>query len=339
MAHKVTIKELATAAGVSVTTVSQILNGKSNRFSSETIERVHQLQDQLNYVPNFNARNLILNEAKSIGVVVPNIGNPFFSSFINGIQRVSREFEYLPFNFSGANDSSLEEYYVEQLIGRGTNGLIIASSSITKNTIDKILKKNQIPYLLMDQNPLSDGDQVRTNDRVGGHLVAQYLLSMGHKKFSVVVPNDATDNIKLRITGFKEELVTQGLDPSSMINTVYSPLTKRGGFDAAITVVQSDATAVFAVNDELAIGLYRGLKKLGLKIPADISVMGYDGIDLDTFVEPELSTIQQPIARMGELATQLLINRINDPTISQQVVELPVRLIKRSSVSTPKIKN
>lgn len=336
MTHKTTIKELASAAGVSVTTVSQILNGKSNRFSSDTIDRVRHLQEKLNYVPNFNARNLILNDAKSIGVVVPNIGNPFFSSFINGIQKVSREFEYLPFNFSGANDSKLEEYYVEQLIARGTNGLIIASSSITKNTIDGILKKNQIPYLLMDQNPLSDGDQVRTSDKIGGHLVAEYLLQKGHKKIAIVAPEDSTDNIDLRITGFKEELQSQHLDSDKILTVIETKLTKQGGFDAAEAVAASDVTATFALNDEMAIGLYRGLKQIGLRIPQDMSVIGYDGIDIGAYVEPELTTIQQPIAKMGELATQLLINRINNSALAQQVVELPVRLIKRGSVSSPK---
>ncbi|ANZ68598.1 ribose utilization transcriptional repressor RbsR [Secundilactobacillus paracollinoides] len=332
MTHKTTIKELAAAADVSVTTVSQILNGKSNRFSLETIDRVQKLSKKMNYVPNFNARNLILNEAKSIGVVVPNIGNPFFSSFIDGIQRVSREFDYLPFNFSGHNNPKLEEYYVEQLIARGTNGLIIASSSITKDTINGILKKNRTPYLLMDQNPLSDGDQVRTSDKVGGHLVAKYLLSMGHKKIVIIVPDDATDNIKLRITGFKEELTDQNINPDETVSIIFTPLTKLGGYDVAGAVIDSGASAVFAVNDEMAIGLYRGLKNLGIEVPRDISVMGYDGIDLGTYVEPALTTIQQPIARMGELAMQLLINRINNPDINHQVVELPVRLIQRESV-------
>ncbi|WP_203651180.1 ribose utilization transcriptional repressor RbsR [Secundilactobacillus yichangensis] len=336
MTHKVTIKELAAKAGVSVTTVSQILNGKSNRFSSDTIARVHKLQDKLNYIPNFNARNLILNEAKSIGVVVPNIGNPFFSSFIDGIQKVSRDFEYLPFNFSGDNDSQLEEYYVEQLIGRGTNGLIIASSSITKETIDGILKKNRIPYLLMDQNPLSDGDQIRTSDETGGHLVANYLLSMGHKRIAIVVPSNATSNIRLRLTGFREEVINQGMDPEQIITVINSPLSKTGGFAAAGAVINSEVTAVFTVNDEMAIGLYRGLKNKGIQVPTDISVMGYDGIDLGTYVEPELTTIQQPISRMGELAAQLLINRIQKPNIDRQVIELPVRLIERKSVTVPK---
>lgn len=337
MAHKATIKELAEAAGVSVTTVSQILNGKGDRFSSDTRKKVRDYQKKLNYVPNFNARNLILNNAKTIGVLVPNIGNPFFSSFIAGIQRVSREFEYLPFNFSGSNDPELENYYMKRLISRGADGMIIASSTITSETLNDTLKKNAIPYLLMDQSPLSDGDQVRTNDTLGGKLVADHLLELGHRNITIVMPENATDNILYRVKGFKAEIFAQDTQKVCHVTTIYRPLTKKGGFESAQAVVDSQATAVFAINDEMAIGLYRGLTQLGYQIPTDVSVIGYDGIDLDEYVSPALTTIQQPISRMGELATELLINRINNPRIEQQVVELPVRLIQRSSTTAPKI--
>lgn len=109
MAHKTTIKELAKAADVSVTTVSQILNGKGERFSYATRKKVRKLQEKLNYVPDFNARNLIMHEAKSIGVLVPDIGVPFFSTFINGIQKSARKFDYLPLNFGAGENKKIPE--------------------------------------------------------------------------------------------------------------------------------------------------------------------------------------------------------------------------------------
>ena len=117
------------------------------------------------------------------------------------------------------------------------------------------------------------------------------------------------------MTGFREELETQGLDPDQVVTTINASLSKAGGVEAAQAVIDSGATATFAVNDEMAIGLIRGLKDKGVNVPDDISVMGYDGIDFGAYVEPTLTTIQQPISRMGELATQMLINRINDPSI------------------------
>lgn len=336
MSHKTTIKDLASAADVSVTTVSQILNGKGKRFSSETILRVQNLKEKLNYVPNFNARNLILKDAKTIGVVVPNLGNPFFSSFVDGIQGACRDNGYLPFNFSGDNDIQLESYYMEQLIGRGINGLIIASSSITMSIINDIVKKNNIPYLLMDQSPLSDGDQVRTNDLFGGRLIADHLLNNGHRKIAIVMPKNATNNIQLRITGFKEILKERNIDFESNVTVINAPLTKEGGTNAAESVVTSGVTAVFAVNDEMAIGLYRGLKDLGIDIPTQMSVIGYDGTDLSLYMHPKLTTVAQPIRKMGEVATELLINRIDHRNIDRQVVEMPVELMNRFSVASPR---
>ena len=145
MNSKVTIKDLAEAAGVSVTTVSQILNGKGARFSEKTQEKVITLRDQLHYVPDFNARNLILRSSRTIGVLVPNIGNPFFSTFFRGIQKVCRQAHYLPIVFSASNDETSEKYYLGNLVERSVDGLIITSSSVTSDTIYSILKPNHIP--------------------------------------------------------------------------------------------------------------------------------------------------------------------------------------------------
>jgi Transcriptional regulators len=161
MTRKVTIRDLAEAAGVSVTTVSQILNGKGERFSPDTRRRVHQLQEKMGYVPDFNARNLIMKSAQTIGVLVPNLGNPFFSMFIKGVQSASRQHQFIPLIFGANHDEELEGYYLQELIKRAVDGLIIASASITGETIDNILKKNGIPYLLIDQNGGPSLDRIR----------------------------------------------------------------------------------------------------------------------------------------------------------------------------------
>ncbi|WP_137597345.1 ribose utilization transcriptional repressor RbsR [Paucilactobacillus kaifaensis] len=337
MIKKTTIRDLAQAAGVSVTTVSQILNGKGQRFSSETRLHVLKLQKELNYVPDFNARNLILKSSQSIGVLVPNIGNPFFSTFIKGIQTTARELQYIPLIFGANHDEKIESYYLEKMIERATGGLIIASASITTETIDTTLKKNGIPYLLMDQNPIVDGDRVQTNDFDGGKLAAEHLLSLGHQQFAITMPSEPTANLLRRVAGFKQVLASKGLVFEQVVTIVYAPMTKAGGYEATREVLASGATAVFAINDEMAIGLYRGLRQQGILIPTDISVIGYDNIDLDEYVEPMLTTIQQPILEMGSMATRLLVNRIKEPLIAPQVVDLPVELIQRQSTGVPKI--
>ncbi|MBS0947884.1 ribose utilization transcriptional repressor RbsR [Levilactobacillus brevis] len=335
MTRKVTIRDLAEAAGVSVTTVSQILNGKGERFSIETRQRVHQLQEDLGYVPDFNARNLIMKSAQTIGVLVPNLGNPFFSMFIRGVQQTSRERHFIPLIFGANHDEQLESYYLQELIKRAVDGLIIASASITGEAIDNILKKNGIPYLLIDQNGGPSVDRIRVDDEQGGQLAARHLLALGHQRIVVVMPEHPTQNLRIRLAGFKAQLVDQQI-PLADSAVITSPMTKLGGYQATAAVLAQHPTAVFAINDETALGLMRGLHEQGVRVPDDISVLGYDDIDLDEYVVPKLTTIHQPVVTMGQQATELLINRVQNQRQPAQMVDLPVVLKQRESTGPVK---
>ncbi|GEO66170.1 ribose utilization transcriptional repressor RbsR [Levilactobacillus spicheri] len=335
MTRKVTIRDLAEAAGVSVTTVSQILNGKGERFSPDTRRRVHQLQEKMGYVPDFNARNLIMKSAQTIGVLVPNLGNPFFSMFIKGVQSASRQHQFIPLIFGANHDEELEGYYLQELIKRAVDGLIIASASITGETIDNILKKNGIPYLLIDQNGGPSLDRIRIDDDRGGRLAAQHLLAFGHQRVAVVMPEHATQNLVIRLRGFREELAQHGVSLTAD-DVVLSPMTKLGGYQATAAVLQRHPTAVFAINDETALGLMRGLHEQGVRVPGDVSVLGYDDIDLDEYVVPRLSSVHQPVVTMGERATELLINRIHNRRQAAQTVDLPVDFRQRESTGPVK---
>ncbi|MEQ7721358.1 ribose utilization transcriptional repressor RbsR [Levilactobacillus brevis] len=335
MTRKVTIRDLAEAAGVSVTTVSQILNGKGERFSIETRQRVHQLQEDLGYVPDFNARNLIMKSAQTIGVLVPNLGNPFFSMFIRGVQQTSRERHFIPLIFGANHDEQLESYYLQELIKRAVDGLIIASASITGEAIDNILKKNGIPYLLIDQNGGPSVDRIRVDDEQGGQLAARHLLTLGHQRIVVVMPEHPTQNLRIRLAGFKAQLVDQQI-PLADSAVITSPMTKLGGYQATAAVLAQHPTAVFAINDETALGLMRGLHEQGVRVPDDISVLGYDDIDLDEYVVPKLTTIHQPVVTMGQQVTELLINRVQNQRQPAQMVDLPVVLKQRESTGPVK---
>ncbi|AYM03004.1 ribose utilization transcriptional repressor RbsR [Levilactobacillus yiduensis] len=332
MTRKVTIRDLAEAAGVSVTTVSQILNGKGERFSLDTRRRVHQLQEEMGYVPDFNARNLIMKSAQTIGVLVPNLGNPFFSMFIRGVQETSRERHFIPLIFGANHDEKLESYYLEELIKRAVDGLIIASASITGEAIDNILKKNGIPYLLIDQNGGPSLDRVQINDAQGGQLAADHLLALGHQRIVVLMPDQPTQNLQIRVAGFKRRLAEHHVELAESA-VIHSPMTKLGGYQATTAVMAQHPTAVFAINDETALGLMRGLHEQGVRVPQDISVLGYDDIDLDEYVVPKLTTIHQPVVTMGQQATGLLINRIKDQRQAAQLVDLPVNLQERESTA------
>lgn len=334
MKRKVTIRDVAEKAGVSVTTVSQIMNGKGSRFSQKTQDKVLKIKDELHYVPDFNARNLILHSSQTIGVLVPNIGNPFFSTFFRGIQNVCREEQYLPIVYSASKDDEVGKYYLANLVERSIDGLIISSSSVTADTIDRILKPNHIPYLLFDRNQTNDdGDRLRVDDYQGGQLAAKHLANLGHKKIKVMMPEQASGNIHNRLTGFMDELEKLNISFDRSSDIIFAPLTKMGGYLNAPQVVDQHPTAVFCANDELAIGFYRYVHEHGIQIPEDISVIGYDNIDLDEYVTPKLTTIEQPIMKLGEKSARLILNRIHHQGMKRQLVNAPVKLVVRSSTA------
>lgn len=330
MKGKVRIIDVAKKAGVSVTTVSQILNGKGSRFSQKTQERVRQVRDELGYVPDFNARNLIVGSAKTIGIIIPNIANPFFSTFVRGVENAAQAGNFIPLILSGDGNPDLERQYVEQLIQRTVDGLIIASPSVDQVTIDHFLKANQIPYLLIDQNPIDEGDRVSTDDFEGAKMAVSHLLTLGHKKIAMLSCYNPALNQKQRLEGYKAQLLEAGLEVNEQL-IIESSLDKKGGYNASEAIIKTGASAVFTVNDEMAIGLYRGLGEHGLKIPTDISIVGYDDIDLAEYVSPKLTTVSQPVFKMGQVAFKLLLDRINNPHAPAQRVKLPVELVIRDS--------
>lgn len=241
----------------------------------------------------------------------------------------------MPLIFSADHEEDQERYYLQRLVERSVDGLIIASASVTTQTIDEILKPLQVPYLLFDQNDTPDGDRIEVDNDQGGYLVAKHLAKEGHQKITLLFPKNVK-NIEERQHGFVRGLAEEGIDFDPASQVVYGTLTKQGGYEATDAVLATKPTAVFAANDEMAIGLYRGLAERGVKVPDDISVVGFDGIDLDRYVTPQLTTVAQPIEELGEKASALLLTRISNPQAPTQQISLPVELVVRSSTAAVK---
>ena len=283
MGKKVTIRDIAKMAGVSVTTVSQVLNGKGKRFSKSTRERIIKLRDQYQYVPDFHARSLIMKEnINTIGVLVPNVSEPFFGTFVEGVQQVARQEKLIPLIFSANRDPKLEKQYLEQMVERSIDGLIIASARMTTEMINQALINRDIPYILFDRNYDQEGARVQTDDYHGGQLAAKHLVELGHQRCLYLGVTNITENFKQRLAGFTSVLQAHGRHFDEASDVLRADLSRRGGYQAAQAVVDSGATAVFAANDDMAIGLLRGLRELKIRVPEDISVVGYDDTNHDS---------------------------------------------------------
>ncbi|MGX7012937.1 ribose utilization transcriptional repressor RbsR [Vagococcus silagei] len=327
MAKKVTIKDVAKASGVSIATVSQILNGNTKNFSPKTVEKVKAIKEKMNYEADYFARRMIMKESKTIGVMVPDITNPFFSTLVRGIEDVLYQDNFIPMLCNIDKDYMKENNALEELSRRGVDGFIIATSAISNEDIDLFLRKNDHPFIILDQKSFEEeSDTIGTDDFTGGELAANHLKELGHKKVVVIVPHKMTTNINRRFEGF---MSIYG-DDATVISTA---LSKQGGKDSVSEIVKTPATAVFAINDELAFGLYLGFREIGKRVPEDYSVIGYDNIEMSEYVTPALTTVAQPIVELGQTAAEMLLTRIKDPKLAWQHTKLPVKLIKRFSTT------
>ena len=269
MKKKVTIKEVAATSGVSIATVSQILNGNAEKFSPKTVEKVMNAKNSLDYQPDYFAQRMVMKKSKTIGVMIPDITNPFFSLLLKGIEKVVYGQKYIVILCDADFSVQKESEYLQELIRRGVDGFIIASSTVSNQTLKEQLTKNQVPYIVLDQKKSEGGsDELSTNDFTGGVLAANHLRELGHEKVALIGPQDAPSNIQTRIEGFKT------VYPEFLF--VNQPLTREGGKQAAEQIIPSEVSAIFALNDEIALGLMYQLKHLGKVIPDDYSIVGYD---------------------------------------------------------------
>ena len=323
---KITIKDVAKQSGVSIATVSQILNGNEGKFSPKTVEKVLAAKADLNYEPDYFARRMIMKKSKTIGVLIPDITNPFFSTLVRGIEGVLYRENFVTMLCNADLDTKKETDYLEELSRRGVDGYIIASSAISNQAINETLRKKNLPYIVLDQKKAEGfSDAVLTDDFSGGKIAGEHLRQLGHQKVAVVLPEDATENIKTRLTGFQE------IYPDALL--INGELSKGGGRQAVQKIVETDSTAIFAINDEIAFGLYLGLAEAKKKIPQDYSVIGYDNIDMCEYVTPQLTTIAQPIYELGQTTARLLLERIEQPEKDWEEKTLPVQLIQRFSTA------
>ncbi|MBO0437132.1 ribose utilization transcriptional repressor RbsR [Vagococcus fluvialis] len=327
MGKKVTIKDVAKASGVSIATVSQILNGNTKNFSPKTIDKVQKIKDEMNYEADYFARRMVMKESKTIGVMVPDITNPFFSTLVKGIEDVLYKENFITMLCNVDRDDTKESIALEELSRRGVDGFIIASSAISTEAIDKLLRKKKHPFIILDQKSFEDeSDTIGTDDFNGGKLAGEHLKELGHKEVVVVVPSKMTVNIQNRLKGFQSIY-------SENVTILETSLSKDGGKKIVSRLVETKATGIFALNDELAFGLYYGLKELDKKIPEDYSIIGYDNVDMCEYVSPTLTTIAQPIYELGQQTAEMLLKRINEPTEEWRNKKLPVNIIKRFSTT------
>lgn len=312
MVRRVTLREVAQEAQVSVAAASLVLNNKPSRISQRTQQRIRDVAKRLQYVVNENARGLVTNETRLIALIVPDIENMFFASLAKS-QMECRLSGYQLFISNSDDDRTLERQLMRNFVGRDIDGLFLipAIDSYT----DRALLHDQIyaspcPIAIIDRLITADiCDGVGFDNELGGRLAAQRLLRAGHERFACITGNKDNVNANTRCYGFLKALQEHDV-PADSILTLDGNYRFSGGYDAADAVADFGATGLFCCNDLMALGAIDRFRELGIAIPADLSIIGYDNIVKRFGLFTHLTTVEQNVSELASQSWQCLYRHI-----------------------------
>lgn len=336
MKNRVTIRDVAAASNVSVATVSYVLNGKK-KVSEETKQKIQAVIDELGFVPDLNARGLSVKDTKLLGVVVPQtepgsklmFHNIFYSELLGSIEYAARQRGYHVI----ISATDVTEDYLQLIQERNLAGVIIIGTY--QNQFFSELKTLDVPVVLIDSYCKYDYfHKLRIDDEDCAYRAAEYVIQQGHKKIALVTGHLKEDGVmQKRYSGFVRALQKNGLE-FHQENLYEATVDYESGVNAAewFANMNADITAVVATADVLAIGLMKGFYEKGMRVPEDISIIGFDDLDISKFTTPGLTTVKQPISAKGERAVEILIENIEDPKMEKLEEVFEVKLIERQSV-------
>ncbi|CDA71909.1 putative catabolite control protein A [Ruminococcus sp. CAG:579] len=311
-----TIKDVANEAGLSVATVSRVLNNSAN-VSEDAAQRVNQAIDKLGYSPNFLGRNLRKRETNVILVIMPTSEHSFYMKIVAGIQKYAQTRGYDVICASSNSTSEIEVRQMNMLFNRTVDGVILLGTQYDADTLNK-LSKNYDIALCCEGVDGADVLTVVVDDEQGGYDAAKALIRLGHRKIAFVGANENAVSSSRRRDGFLRAMKEYGItvDP----DYIYSGSFEYENGEAAIRYFMSlpePPTAVFCVSDLLAISAIHGAADLGLKVGKDISIIGFDNITMCEMMLPSVSTIEQPCEKLGEMVVRKLIANITSPAGSK----------------------
>ncbi|WP_314067491.1 LacI family DNA-binding transcriptional regulator [uncultured Vagococcus sp.] len=332
---KTTIKDIARLSGVSITTVSQVLNGKGKRFSEDTRQKVLKVVAETEYRPDYFAKNMVNPQSKTIGVIVPDITDLFFSKVIEGIETYLNEKGYVILLCDSHHSDEKEAHYVSELMDRAVEGIILATpNSIALDKLLDVKQYQSFPYVLLDRGiNKRDGGNILVDEYAGAYEAVTYLIELGHRRIGMLANDSRFYKMDERTEAYRQCLADHQIaveEPWIVSNAV----TIEGGYLATKELLaKTNVSALFCGNDQMAIGAYRGIFEAGLKIPEDISVIGYDGLDITNYLTPSLTTVYQPAAGIGQAAAEILVDGILGNHRNYPNKNFPTKLLKRESVA------
>ena len=337
---KISIKDIARAAGVSHSTVSRSLSD-SPLVNSETKARIRQLSIEMGYTPNAAARSLVMGRTRTVGVVVTTIADPFIAEVTQGIESTAYEHGYSVILASSNSDPSREIAAVEMLRSKRVDGVIVTSSRVGALYQDH-LERIGVPVVLINNHSEQSGRytfSITVDNEHGGHLATRHLVELGHRRIAYIAAQVNHSSNMGRLAGYRQALSEAGIpfDPAMV-------LAGNGRVEGGercwsqLAALTNPPTAVFCYNDMTAIGLLRDVRQVGLMVPQDVSIVGFDDIPFASYVYPALTTIAQPKFEMGQQATEMVLALMKAQASNDvQAADITIKgeLIVRESSGVP----
>jgi LacI family transcriptional regulator len=336
----VTINDVARLAGVSSMTVSRVIN-RSDRVRPETRRRVEQSISELGYVPSRVARGLTGRKTGTLALIVPDVANPFFTLVVRGAEDVARRGNYRMILCDTRANLAIEREVIEEMIAHRVEGVAIAPVSDRSHSHLRRLTRYGVPFVLIDRTlPGVDCDIVVGDNANGARRLVQHLVSLGHRRIGFIVESDEVSTARDRHRGYVEGLEAAGipLDQSLIARSTVDP---GGGFDGMCRLLELEnrPTAVFTVNNLVALGAIEAVRAAALEVPDDVALVCFDDIEYASRLYPFLTVMAQPAETIGTLGTQLLLDRVEGRARDQgRTVVLPAQFIVRKSCgATPRV--
>jgi len=327
---KFNIKDVARKAGVSISTVSRVIN-ESKIVKPETHERVMKAIDELGYKPNAIARSLKIKNTKTIGILIPDISNQFYPEVVRGIEDIANMYEYNIFLCNTDQDKEKEIQYFDVMAEKQVDGIVFIGNSVSSELHHKF-KVYGIPIMLIGTN-CEDIPSV-TIDHVGASkAMVKYLLKKGHDRIGLIT-GKKTDPIThdARIQGYRLALEEKGL-PFQEELILEGGHRFKSGYEGGkqFLEMENPPSAIFVANDEMAIGAMRAALEQGISIPDEMAIVGFDNIDMAGKVYPALTTVAQPMYEMGAIGMRVLTKILNEESLDTHNVVLDFSLLERES--------
>ncbi len=337
---KVTISDIAEKACVSKATVSRVLNNRAEGVGPETRQRIQQIMQETGFQPSGFARGLATGKSASVGVIIPDIVNPYYSLLVRGAEDTLKKSGYSLFLCNSDHDIKKEKEYVSVLIEKGVDGIILDSAESDCDCQLELLDDQDIPYVLVDRiiDDPAKFPGVYVDNREGGRLAAEYFFSQPASSLLFINGPMEYSQSRLRLAGVQDARETFHLPPETL-TVLFGDFSIDSGFRLTMEKLSQNPdrpdglpfTGIFTANDLMAIGALRALKKAGIAIPDQVEVIGFDDIELATLIDPPLSTVSQPALEMGSRSAAMLLQLMSGKRLRQKNITLKTELVLRGT--------